>query len=256
MNKQPIYYLQTDPRWKTLPYRIPGETATIGGSGCGPSAACMIIETMTGQTFTPVDACKWSVDHGYKALNAGTYYSYFVPQFKAFGIDCKQMLGTSLHNKPDHPIHDQVKQMINEGYYAVALMGPGLWTKGGHYICVWGWDDKVRINDSASRREVRLNGDPMLFKQQVKQYWMVDAREFNDDMTYDKFKEYMDQYLAEMASKSAEPYAVESIKACISAGIMQNAGTPENPAIARPASFLTRQDAAVMQAQAMKAKEA
>ena len=134
MNKRPVSYLQTDPRWKAVPYQVKGETATIGGSGCGPTAAAMAIETITGQTFTPVDACKWSADHGYKALNAGTYYSYFVPQFKAFGIECKQLLGSSLHNKPAHPVHDQVKQYLAEGYYVIALMGPGTWTSGGHYI--------------------------------------------------------------------------------------------------------------------------
>ena len=62
MNRRPIAYLQTDPRWAALPYRVPGERATIGGSGCGPTAAAMLIETLTGKTFTPVDACAWSVD--------------------------------------------------------------------------------------------------------------------------------------------------------------------------------------------------
>lgn len=252
MNKQPVYYLQTDPKWKKLPYRVPGETATIGGSGCGPSAACMAIESITGQKFTPIDACKWSVDHGYKALGQGTYYSYFVPQFKAFGIDCKQMLGSSLHNKPDHPIHDQMKALINEGYYAIALMGPGLWTKGGHYILVWDWDDKVRINDSASRKDARLNGDPALFKSQVKQYWLIDAREFNDDMSYDKFKEYMEQYTKELSTKPAASYAEEAIKTCVEQGIMANAGTEEHKTIARPACPMTREEAAVVVAQMLK----
>ena len=30
MNRRPIAYLQTDPRWAALPYRVPGERATIG----------------------------------------------------------------------------------------------------------------------------------------------------------------------------------------------------------------------------------
>lgn len=203
MNKRPVSYLQTDKRWKALPYQVKGETATIGGSGCGPTAAAMAIETLTGQTFTPVDACKWSVDHGYKALNAGTYYSYFVPQFRAFGIECRQMLGSSLHYQPDHPIHDRVKEYIKDGCWAIALMGPkgkdkngnnirGTWTSGGHYILVWDWNAKVRINDPASTKDKRLNGDPETFKREVKQYWLIDAREYNrgdDDMTQDKFNE-------------------------------------------------------------------
>lgn len=145
----------------------------------------MAIETITGKTFTPVDACKWSVDHGYKALNQGTYYGYFVPQFKAFGIDCKQLLGSSLHNKPNHPVHDHVKRCLEEGCYAVALMGPGTWTSGGHYILLWAWDDKVRINDPASTRDKRLNGDPETFKREVKQYWLIDARAYNRKDEFD-----------------------------------------------------------------------
>lgn len=225
MNKQPVKYLQTDPRWKKLPYQVKGETATIGGSGCGPTAAAMAIETITGQTFTPVDACKWSVDHGYKALNAGTYYSYFVPQFKAFGIDCKQLLGSSLHNRPDHPIHDQVKRYLEEGYYVIALMGPGTWTSGGHYILLWWWDDKVRINDSASTKDKRLNGDPETFKREVKQYWLIDAREFNEEanMTQEKFNqmfnEAMRQYRQELRDNDSGDWSEAARRFVVDQGI-------------------------------------
>lgn len=66
MNKKPVSYLQTDKRWKNEPYRVKGENSTIGSSGCGPTAAAMLIETITGKTYTPVDACKWSIDHGYE----------------------------------------------------------------------------------------------------------------------------------------------------------------------------------------------
>lgn len=252
MNKQPVSYLQTDKRWKALPYRVKGETATIGGSGCGPTAAAMAIETLTGRTFTPVDACKWSVDHGYKALNAGTYYGYFVPQFRAFGIDCKQLLGSSLHNKPDHTVHDQVKRYLEEGYYAIALMGPGVWTSGGHYILLWDWDDKVRINDPASTRAKRLNGDPETFKREVKQYWLIDARDYNkedDIVSYDRFKEYMEQYRAELGAAAPAPWAAPYIGKCINAGIMAE----KNGSIDRPGDFLTRQEAAVMQALTLEA---
>ncbi len=252
MNRRPVVYMQTDRRWKALPYRVRGETATIGGSGCGPTAAAMAIETLTGKTFTPVDACGWSVDHGYKALNAGTYYSYFVPQFRAFGIECRQMLGSSLHNKPDHPVHGQVKESVRDGCWAVALMGPGTWTSGGHYILIWDWDDKVRINDPASTREKRLNGDPEIFRREVKQYWLIDAREYNreDDWmsSYDKWKEYMERYRGELGASAPAEWAAPHIEACIEAGIMAE----KEGSIERPGDFLTRQEAAVMQALALR----
>lgn len=242
MNKRPVSYLQTDKRWKSLPYRVKGETSTIGGSGCGPTSAAMAIETITGKTFTPVDACKWSVDHGYKALHAGTYYSYFVPQFKAFGIDCRQLLGSSLHNKPDHPIHDQVKQYLEDGYYVIALMGPGTWTSGGHYILLWAWDDKVRINDSASTKDKRLNGDPATFKREVKQYWLIDAREYNngdDIVSYSKFKEYMEQYRKELGQLPPPDWAVKN-------GELAQATEMHITDGSRPQDLATRMEVAAM----------
>ena len=180
MNKQPVSYLQTDKRWKDKPYQVKGETATIGGSGCGPSCAAMLIETLTGQTFTPEDACKWSVDHGYKALNAGTYYGYFAPQFAAFGIKCWQLSWTNTYHNPRSKIHDQALAYLKEGYYLIALMKKGNWTGGGHFIVVWWADGKIRINDPASTKPARLIGDLTTFKSQVKYYWWIDARKFNE----------------------------------------------------------------------------
>lgn len=180
MNKKPVSYLQYDARWKTKPYRVTGETATIGGSGCGPSSAAMLIESITGKTYTPEDACKWSKDHGYKALKAGTYFGYFKPQFAAFDIKCDMLNWTNTYGKPDHENHKKVEEMLKQGYYFIALMGKGLWTSGGHYIVVWWQDDKVRINDPASMKDARLNGDIKTFRSQCSYYWWVDAREFNN----------------------------------------------------------------------------
>lgn len=227
MNKRPVTYLQTDKRWKAIPYQVKGETATIGGSGCGPSAAAMILTSMTGQTITPVDTCQWSVDHGYKAKNAGTYYSYFVPQFKDYGIECVQLSQKSLHNEPQSNLHDYVQHKVHdEGYYAIALMGKGTWTSGGHYIVVWDWDDKVRINDSASTRAVRLNGDPDTFRREVKQYWLIDAREYNrgdDDMTQKKFNamfaEAMKQYRAELRDNDSGDWSEAARRFVVDQGI-------------------------------------
>jgi hypothetical protein len=73
-------------------------------------------------------------------------------------------------------------------------MGKGNWTSSGHFIVVWWQDGKVRINDSASTKDARVNGDITTFRSQVKYYWAIDARAYNgattktekeeDDMTY------------------------------------------------------------------------
>lgn len=207
MNKRPVSYLQTDPRWAKADYSVPGEKTNIAESGCGPSCAAMLIETLTGKTFTPANACKWSLAHGYKALRQGTYYSYFRPQLAAHGIECKQLLSSRIINQPSHPIHEQVKEYLAQGYYVIALMGPGTWTSSGHFVLLWGWDDKVRINDPASTKDKRLNGDPATFKNEARCYWLVDARSYNngeddDEMTQDQFNKMMAEY---EASKNPKP---------------------------------------------------
>lgn len=198
MNKQPVSYLQTDPRWKNKNYSAPsGESKkrTIGSSGCGPTCAAMLIETLTGKTFTPADACAWSLQRGYKAANQGTYYSYFVPQFKAFGIECERLNTSNLYGKKTSSVHDKAFELLKQGYYLIAVMGKGLWTSSGHFIVVWWADNKVRINDPNSTKSIRLNGDLDTFRSQVKYYWAIDARDYNrpmvkveedDDMIYYK----------------------------------------------------------------------
>lgn len=233
MNKKPVIYYQTDPRWKKLPYRVKGESATIGGSGCGPTAAAMLIETLTGKTFTPVDACNWSMKHGYKALNQGTYYAYFKPQFAAFGIECDMLNWTNTYGKPDHPNHDKAVELLEKGYYLIALMNKGLWTSSGHFIVVWWQDGKVRINDPASSKDARLNGDIRTFRSQVKYYWWVDARKFNneedDDMDQAKFNEMfraaMADYRQELRDNDSGGWSQEARDFAVAEGIFAGSGT-------------------------------
>lgn len=222
MNREPVSYLQTDARWKTKPYRVSGESSTIGSAGCGPTCAAMLIETITGKTFTPVDACAWSVAHGYKALNQGTYYAYFKPQFAEFGIDCDMLNWQKSYGDPDHPNHAKAFEMLKEGYYLIALMNKGLWTSGGHFVVVWWEDGKVRIKDPASTKDARVNGDLRTFKSQVKYYWWVDARNVNNkeegtEVTQEQFDKLMANWLARREqeepaewSKAAREWAEEN----------------------------------------------
>lgn len=181
MNKQPATYYQTDKRWKDKPYRASGETSTIGSAGCGPTCAAMALTSLTGKIITPEDTCKWAMERGYKALRQGTYYSYFKPQFAAYGLSCEQLGWENTYGKPDSPVHQRALALLREGCWLIACMGPGNWTTSGHFILVWEQDGKVRINDPASSREIRTAGDIRTFRSQVKYYWAIDAREYNKE---------------------------------------------------------------------------
>ena len=255
MNKRPVSYLQTDPRWKNKPYRVPGENSTIGDSGCGPTAAAMLIETITGKTYTPEDACAWSIAHGYKALRQGTYYAYFTPQFAEFGIDCQMLNWTNTYGKPDHPNHGKVVEKLKEGYYAITLMNKGLWTSSGHFVVLWWQDDKVRINDPASTRAARVNGDIRTFRSQAKYYWLIDARAHNreedDDMDQSKFnemfKEAMRAYRKELQDNDCGAWSEAARQWAIENGIIAGGGTgPDGQPNYMWADTLTREQAVML----------
>lgn len=187
MNKKPVSYLQTDKRWAKKLYG----SYPIGTHACGPTCFAMLVETLTGKTMTPAEACDFAVKNGGYAGNSGTYYSFFASAFPKFGISCSQMGWENLYGKPGHALHEKAFALLKQGYYLIALMGKGTWTSGGHFVVVWWEDGKVRINDPASTKDSRVNGDLKTFLSQVKYYWCVDAREYNkeeeeDTMTYYK----------------------------------------------------------------------
>lgn len=68
------------------------------------------------------------------------------------------------------------------------------------------------------------------------------------EVTYEQWKAFMDQYRRELGAAPVAEYAKDAVKICAQEGIMSNTGTPEDPAIDRPCDFLTRQEAATMQA--------
>ena len=110
----------------------------------------------------------------------------------------KTLLGDELTAQVETALKGKGKQYLSQGYYVIALMGPGTWTKGGHFVLVWDWDSKVHINDPASTRAERLNGDPDTFRREVRMYWLVDAREFNKEedevVTYKYLKDVPEKF--------------------------------------------------------------
>ena len=175
MNPRPVSYLQTDPRWGALDYSARGEKTNIAVSGCGPTALAMVLATWADPKITPKTECAWALAHGYKAPHQGTYYGYFAAAAKRFGLTCKMLNGVTLYGKPDSPYHTQAKAAVDRGDLVIACMGRGLWTSSGHFVLVWKIQGNViYINDPASTRDVRTQGDYALFKSQVKYYFVVE----------------------------------------------------------------------------------
>lgn len=171
---KPISYLQTDPRWKNHNYSAKGEKKTIGSSGCGPTAAAMVIATLQDKNVTPVTTAQWSMAHAYKALNQGTYYTYFIPQMSVYGIACKRLNTSNLYGKSSSSAHNEALNALKNGDWVIACMGKGNWTSSGHFILLYGYENGyVYINDPASTKATRVKNTWALFASQVKYMWTI-----------------------------------------------------------------------------------
>ncbi len=172
---KPVLYLQTDPQWKHYNYSAKGEKKTIGSSGCGVVVAAMIIATLKDKSVTPITTAEWSMANGYKAIHQGTYYSYFVPQLKKYGISCKQLNQRNLYGQSSSSAHTLALQTLKKGHWVIACMGKGNWTNAGHFILLYEYENGyISIHDPASTAPGRQKNTWDLFSKQVKYMWAVD----------------------------------------------------------------------------------
>lgn len=130
-----IYYNQGDAAWR-------GNSYSIASAGCGPTAMAIVISTLTDQVVTPLDTAKWGSENGY--YNSGGSKHEMIPAMaKAYGLQCNGV-------KKDE---DEVRKALQNGKAVVALMGPGTFTRRGHFIVLTEIDDEdnVVVADVASR---------------------------------------------------------------------------------------------------------
>lgn len=188
VNKQPVLYYQTDARWANVSYSAKGESTTIGRAGCGPTAMSMVLATWADASVTPKTEAAWALAHGYKAPHQGTYYGYFVPAAKRYNLTCYQINSASIYGNANSSAHATAKNAVDNGDFVIACMGKGLWTSSGHYVLVWGIEgNMVYINDPASSKVARTRGNYLVFKQQVKYYWVIKRpanRPLEDQFSY------------------------------------------------------------------------
>jgi len=174
---QPVYYMQTDTRWASNDYSAKGETTNVAKSGCGPTCAAMVIASLKDTSVTPAVTAKWSLARGYKACKQGTYYSYFVPQLKAYGITARQLNKINNYKSSDQAkLRSSVQSYLQKGCWIIACMGKGTWTSSGHFVLAWGMEGgKVCINDPYSKASARTRGNLSAFLNEAKYFWLIEG---------------------------------------------------------------------------------
>lgn len=132
------YYSQIDNRWKNKMYSSVGNIAqTIGTSGCGPTAAAMVVSSIKGN-ITPDQMADLYMKYGYRSANQGTYWSAFKWTADVFDI------GYSEYYKLDDAI-----AKLKDNHYIIASCNQGLFTYGGHFVVLVGLEGNyIKIYDS------------------------------------------------------------------------------------------------------------
>lgn len=189
---RPVWYMQTDKKWNNISYSAKGEKTTIGKSGCGPTCMAMVIATWVDKSVTPITTAMWSLSHGYKAKGQGTFYTYFKPQGKEYGLNCYQLNPDNIYKTPNSKYHDMAKQEVKKGNFVIACMGKGRWTSAGHFVLWYGMDgNNVLINDPASTKENRHIASFDYFKNEVKYYFVCENPNKNNKQNEERDDEPM-----------------------------------------------------------------
>lgn len=161
-----VYYCQADEEWADQPYG----TDPIGPYGCGPTAMAMAVASMTDTETDPAQMAAWAVENGYWARRSGSYHSIVRGTAQAFGLNAEALTERTV---------DAVQRELNSGRILVALVGPGHFTNGGHFILIRGatltgdvlvadpnslerslevWDPQIILDELSSARD---NGAPL-----------------------------------------------------------------------------------------------
>ena len=159
--KQPKDFKQYDSKWGSKVFTSTGnKSQTMKNSGCGPTAAANVVATLKDSSVTPWTLAQIAMNKGYRTANSGTAWGFFKYIAGQYGFS-KFVQTSSI---------ETMKACLDAGGYAVASMGPGYWTKGGHYITPWKYEGGyIYCNDPASSsRKKQKESD---FKKQRKQFF-------------------------------------------------------------------------------------
>lgn len=145
------YFYQAGEDWAEQPYG----TDTIGPYGCGPTVMAMAVASMTATDTDPVHMAAWAVAHGYWARRSGSYHAIVIGTARGFGIEAETFRSREA---------DDMRAALREGNMLVALVGPGHFTEGGHFILIRGVtpDGDVLVADPNSPERSLMSWDPQI----------------------------------------------------------------------------------------------
>lgn len=151
---------QWDDRWGNEVYG----TSNMKTSGCGPTCLSMVCCGLTGETkWNPYEVAKMAVKKGYYVPGTGTSWDLMTDGAKRLGLKGKEI------SLSESTIRDELEL----GRPIICAMGPGDFTKEGHFIVLTGMDEEGRIlvNDPNSKKLSEKTWELERLMTQMKNLW-------------------------------------------------------------------------------------
>lgn len=159
-NHIPLYF-QWSEVWGYASYGA--ENVAMGG--CGPTCLSMVATGLTGNTaITPKYVADLSVSSGYYTEEYGTDWNLMTAGAAQLGLVSTQLTSWTV---------DSLRAELTAGHPVICSMGPGDFTKQGHFIVLSGVteDGKLLINDPNSKVNSRKKWDVEKVMSQMKAAW-------------------------------------------------------------------------------------
>ena len=129
----PLYYQYASP-WGNKKYG----SGNISKNGCGPTCIAMVFSYLRNENIYPNDIVDFTKDK-YYINGSGSSWSIFAACASQWNIGCRY-IGLSAGN---------IANELSAGHPVILSMGPGTFTKSGHFIVLTGIneDGTVTVND-------------------------------------------------------------------------------------------------------------
>lgn len=132
--------MQWDERWGYSTYA----NELFGLSGCGPTCLSMVAIYLTGDTtMDPLWMGEFSTRSGYSYDGQGTMWSLMDEGARQLGLNAEAL-----------PLEEtRVISNLEAGNPIICIMGPGDFTRSGHFIVLTGYENgRITVNDPNSYR--------------------------------------------------------------------------------------------------------
>jgi len=152
--------LQWDERWGYASYG----TDIVAVCGCGPTCLSMVFSGLTGDaSLTPSKLAEYGTNHNYINEENDTKWVFMAEACEEWGISCRE----------EFLDEEELRKELKAGNSIICSVGPGVFTKIGHFIVLAGFEDgKVIVHDPFSQINSDRHWRYDEFKDQIKNMWI------------------------------------------------------------------------------------